>query len=117
LAVVLLAIVVLAVVLLAVVLLAIVLLAVVVLAVVLLAVVVLAVVLLVGVMRALHLFGLAKQPFCFALELFSLCAQLAGIWLVSRSDVGNERENQPCANQRHQESSHLKSPEPIGPGG
>jgi hypothetical protein len=84
---------------------------------VLLAIVLLAVVLRTGVLRALHLFGLAKQPFCFALELFSLCAQLAGIWLVSDSDVGNERENQPCANQRHQESSHLKSPEPIGPGG
>ena len=55
-----------------------------------------------GVMRTLHLFSLAKQVFCFALELFSLCAQLAGIWLVSRSDVGNQRENKPCANEHHQ---------------
>ena len=31
-----------------------------------------------GVMRAVHLFGLAKQPFCFALELFSLCRSWPG---------------------------------------
>ncbi len=60
------------------------------------------------VMRAFHLFGLVKQPFCFALELFSL-AELARIWLVSKSAVGNEVARTSPRNERHRESSHLKS--------